>query len=78
MGHHWPSNLKEIGWLLLVFLVLKHARRGNPRQEGWAAWEAHRRLGAAEEVRRGSAGQRPVEGGAGARPDRAVAPPGII
>jgi hypothetical protein len=45
MGHSWPSDLKGIGRLLLVFLVLKHARRGNARREGWAAWEAHRRLG---------------------------------
>jgi hypothetical protein len=35
-------------------------------------------LGTAEEFRRGSAGQRPVKGDAGARPDRAVAPPGIV
>jgi hypothetical protein len=45
MGHRWSSDLKEIGQLLLVFLVLKHARRGNLRWEVWAAWEAHRRLG---------------------------------
>jgi hypothetical protein len=35
-------------------------------------------LGAVDEVRRGSAGQQPVKGGAGARPDRAVAPPCIV
>jgi hypothetical protein len=31
--------------LLYVFLVLMHARRGNPRLEGWAAREAHQQLG---------------------------------
>jgi hypothetical protein len=35
-------------------------------------------LGAAEVVRRGSAGQRLVEGGAGAHPHHAVAPPGVV